>query len=133
MTFAEDFLIHRRRAGLNQTDAAHLLDIGVRTLYSWEQGEVVPHPLMQVGAFARLAAVVKSNETVKLQPLGGPGPASERVITPETLEEPLRSQQPLKASLVNWSTVDWRRPPFQIAQDLGIPLSTVLKNKPNRP
>ena len=56
MSFAEKLKTTRESLGLNQAEAAALLECGKRTLEHWEAGDRVPLAITQEGALARLRA-----------------------------------------------------------------------------
>jgi DNA-binding transcriptional regulator YiaG len=56
MSFAETLKSTRESLGLNQAEAAALLECGKRTLEHWEAGDRVPLAITQEGALNRLRA-----------------------------------------------------------------------------
>lgn len=54
MTFAENLKAERQRLGLNQSEAAALLDVSFEALSKWERGLSTPAEITQEGALARL-------------------------------------------------------------------------------
>jgi len=52
--FAANLKSEIDRLGLTQAEAAALLEISPRTLWSWLQGKVMPSKIEQVGALAIL-------------------------------------------------------------------------------
>lgn len=114
MTFAESLLIARRRTGLSQSEAARLMDVSGRTLFSWESGDIVPHAFMQKGALALLAAL-PDKQTKKW----------EESVVVKPVPHPI--QQFAK-------DVEENAPPSPVKGMLdGIFNKTIKKTKPNRP
>lgn len=56
MTFADKLKSERKRLGLTQGQLAELLDVSLRAVGKWEQGQE-PIALTQEGALNRLAAL----------------------------------------------------------------------------
>ena len=54
MTFSESLKSERRRLGLNQSEAAALLEVSFEALSKWERGLSTPAEITQEGAMARL-------------------------------------------------------------------------------
>lgn len=54
MTFSESLKSERQRLGLNQSEAAALLDVSFEALSKWERGLSTPAEITQEGAMARL-------------------------------------------------------------------------------
>lgn len=54
MNFAEQIKSERQRLGLNQSEAAALLDVSFEALSKWERGLSTPAAIAQEGAMARL-------------------------------------------------------------------------------
>ena len=54
MTFSESLKSERWRLGLNQSEAAALLEVSFEALSKWERGLSTPAEITQEGAMARL-------------------------------------------------------------------------------
>jgi DNA-binding transcriptional regulator YiaG len=57
MIFADELKGERKRLGLNQSEAATLLEVSFEAISKWERGLAAPAAIAQEGALARLRAV----------------------------------------------------------------------------
>lgn len=57
MSFAEAIRKERKRLGLNQSEAAALLEVSFEAVSKWERGLSEPPKITQEGALARLLAM----------------------------------------------------------------------------
>ena len=62
MSFGEQILSGRSQLDLTQAQVAAILGVSIRTVWAWEESEVVPSELVQEAAISRLQRLEKNGK-----------------------------------------------------------------------